>query len=143
MPAGAHEIIVQLRDPLGSSEPNGGLIVKLVGRVKANTTTGQLTTTFENQPQTPFEEFRLNFKGGATGSLETSQSCGTTTIKADLTPWSTPGTPDAIFEEPSLNVTGCAGWFGSYAEKSTPAWLGAAAITTMLWLIVSDGKVTR
>ena len=45
--------------------PEVGVIVKLHGTTVANHgTTGQLTTTFEEQPQQPFELLQLKLKGG-------------------------------------------------------------------------------
>ena len=57
--------------------------------------TGQLTTTFEENPQLPFEDFRLHFFGGARGPLITPPTCGYHTTDTDLTPWSTPEGADA------------------------------------------------
>ena len=39
-------------------------MVKLPGDVEANASTGQLTTTFAEDPQLPFSEFKLHFRGG-------------------------------------------------------------------------------
>jgi hypothetical protein len=84
-------LLLQLKDPLGALDPSAGVIVKLAGATLANTTTGQLTTVFENQPQQPFEMLKLNLKGGDRAPLATPQSCTTATTSADLTPWSAPG----------------------------------------------------
>ncbi len=81
-----------------------GIVQKLPGTIDVNTTTGQLTTTFPNLPQFPFSEAQLVFKGGLRAGLATPQSCGTFTSTADLTPWSTPYTPDAT-PESSFNVS--------------------------------------
>ena len=72
-----------------------GSIVKLEGHIYANTSTGQLTTVFKNTPQLPVSDVQLHFNSGARGSLATPQSCGTFTSTADLTPYSSPITPDA------------------------------------------------
>jgi hypothetical protein len=101
-------LFLELRDRLGAPQseeeedeeegeqpkhehPNPGVIVKLAGETLANATTGQLTTVFENQPQTPFEVLQLKLKGGPRGTLATPQSCTTATTSADFTPWSAPG----------------------------------------------------
>jgi hypothetical protein len=72
-----------------------GVRIKKEGRIYANPTTGQLTTKFEDNPEAPFEDLELHFKGGLRAGLATPQSCGTATTTTDLVPWSSPDTPDA------------------------------------------------
>jgi Domain of unknown function DUF11 len=72
-----------------------GVVVKQEGRIYANTSTGQLTTTFKNIPQLPVSDVQLHFNGGLRASLATPQSCGSFVSTADFTPWSAPITPDA------------------------------------------------
>ncbi len=72
-----------------------GIVQKVEGTVYANTTTGQLTATFLNNPQFPFSELQVAFKGGLRAGLATPQNCGTFASTSDLTPWSAPYTPDA------------------------------------------------
>jgi uncharacterized protein DUF11 len=72
-----------------------GVVVKLEGHIYANTSTGQLTTTFKNIPQLPVSNVQLHFNSGLRAALATPQSCGMFTSTADLTPWSSPITPDA------------------------------------------------
>jgi hypothetical protein len=88
-----------------------GVIVKLKGSISANPMTGQLTTTFKENPQLPFTELKLHLDGGPRAALANPQTCGTATTTSDLTPWSTPATPDA---EPSssFGVTGCGASMG-------------------------------
>jgi hypothetical protein len=73
-----------------------GIVVKLAGKVDANPSTGQLTATFENNPQLPFEHFKLHFKGGAHGTLRTPSTCGVHTTEATLNPWSSTGGGTAV-----------------------------------------------
>jgi hypothetical protein len=80
-----------------------GVVVKLEGHVYANTTTGQLTTRFANIPQLPVSDAQLHFNSGLRAALATPQSCGVFTSTADLTPYSSPVTPDAT-PESQLNV---------------------------------------
>jgi hypothetical protein len=80
-----------------------GVVVKVPGRAFANTTTGQVTSTFANDPQLPFSDLKVLFKGGLRAPLATPQSCGTFTTTSDFTPWSTPITPDAT-PSSSFNV---------------------------------------
>jgi hypothetical protein len=74
------------------------VIIKLVGTAYANEATGQLETRFEEQPQQPFELLTLKLKGGPRAVLATPQSCGAAVTAADLTPWSTPSTADALLK---------------------------------------------
>jgi hypothetical protein len=70
--------------------------VKLVGDVRLDPVTGQLTTTFSGTPALPFTDFKMSFNGGAHAALITPSACGTYTTSSDLTPWSSPFTPDAL-----------------------------------------------
>jgi uncharacterized repeat protein (TIGR01451 family) len=65
-----------------------GVVVKLAGQVSANPLTGQLTATFDDNPQVPFSDLRLSFFGGPGAALSNPASCGTYTTTAQLTPWS-------------------------------------------------------
>jgi len=69
-------------------DPQTGLVVKLAGHVEADGVTGQLTTTVSENPQLPFNEFRLNFFGGPRAALRTPTTCGSYATQALLTPWS-------------------------------------------------------
>jgi hypothetical protein len=71
-------------------DPPSGTLIKLAGHVEADPQTGQLTTTFDNNPQLPFSEFKLHFKSGANGVLRTPTTCGEYSTDSELTPWSAP-----------------------------------------------------
>jgi hypothetical protein len=101
----------QLENPFGSllalyivvDDPRTGVIVKIPAEIKANETTGQLTTIVPNTPQFPFSELRTHFFGGDTASLRTPATCGSYTVNTELTPWSAPesgppATPASQFE---------------------------------------------
>ncbi|HTF07473.1 MAG TPA: hypothetical protein VK659_04790, partial [Asanoa sp.] len=77
-------IYVEVNDPIS------GVIIKLPGRVEPDPNTGQLTTSFDENPQLPFSHFRLDFFKGAKAPLRTSPVCGTYQTKSVLTPWSAP-----------------------------------------------------
>jgi hypothetical protein len=100
-----------------------GVIVKLKGNVSANPATGQLTTRFEDAPELPFSELRLELTGGPTAPLANPQGCGTFTATSDLTPWSTPATSDATPFSSYPVTTGCADTFnvGFLAQTTSPA----------------------
>lgn len=65
-----------------------GVILKLPGKVSPDPTTGQLTTTFDDNPQLPFNTLHLEFKGGPRAPLVTPDMCGTYTTNAVMTSWS-------------------------------------------------------
>ena len=76
------------------------VLVKLEGRGMINQQTGQLTTTFAGLPQLPFSDFKLIFNSGERAALANPRNCGTVATSMDLTPWSTPYTPDATISSP-------------------------------------------
>jgi hypothetical protein len=76
--------------------PPRGVLVKVAGEVHLDPVTGQLTTSFLNNPQQPFSRFTLKFRPGATAPLASPPVCGSYTIEAALTPWSTPGEPHFV-----------------------------------------------
>jgi hypothetical protein len=65
-----------------------GTVAKLAGEVRANPLTGQLTTTLEELPQLPFEEFKLEFFEGPRGLFRTPATCGVAASRGTFTPWS-------------------------------------------------------
>jgi hypothetical protein len=76
-----------------------GVQVRLVGSVSADPVTGQLTTTFTNNPQLPFDDLKLDFFGGPGAVLSTPLACATNTATSSLTPFSggSPATPSSSF----------------------------------------------
>ena len=70
-----------------------GVSVRLLGKVSANPTTGQLTTTFDGTPQVPFTSFRIEFDSGAHAVLGSPPTCGPNKTTTVMTPWS--GNPAA------------------------------------------------
>jgi hypothetical protein len=70
-----------------------GISVRLIGNVRADPVTGQLTTTIEETPQVPFTSFDLIFNGGARAVLSSPPTCGPNKSSAVLMPWS--GNPAA------------------------------------------------
>jgi DNA-binding beta-propeller fold protein YncE len=79
-----------------------GVVVKLAGEVAVDPQTGRLTTTFDENPQLPFEELNLDLFGGSRAPLSTPQACGVYTTTTSLTPWSAPesgpaATPSSTF----------------------------------------------
>lgn len=109
-----------------------GVHIKVEGRTEANPATGQLTTVFEENPQTPFSELKIHLNGGPRAPIANPATCGPATTTADFTPWSAPGitpqgslvagigdaTPSSYF-----GVEGC-----SYPQPFAPA-LAAGTVT--------------
>jgi hypothetical protein len=94
---------------LAINDPATGVVVKLAGHVEADPNTGQLTTTFANNPQLPFSDLKLHFFGGLRAPFITPPSCGTFQTQTSLTPWS--GTP-AVTPSDTFSInTGCGGGF--------------------------------
>jgi hypothetical protein len=77
-------------------DPQRGIIVKLAGKIEPNPVTGQLVTTFDNNPQVPFSKFTLKLRQGANSPLVSPPACGTYTAEAALTPWSEPLVPRLV-----------------------------------------------
>jgi hypothetical protein len=83
-----------------------GISARLVGNVSADPRTGQLTTTFAENPQVPFTSFRLEFEPGARAVLSSPPTCGPNTTNTELSPWSgnpaaTPSDQFALTSAPS------------------------------------------
>jgi hypothetical protein len=70
-----------------------GVLIKLEGKLSVDPASGQITTTFSDNPQLPFSDFTLKFKGGEHAPLVLPQACGEYRAVADLTPYSAPTAP--------------------------------------------------
>ena len=60
------------------NDPITGVVIKIPGELKANPTTGQLTSVFDENPQLPFTLLQVHFFGGPRAELATPPNCGTT-----------------------------------------------------------------
>ncbi len=93
---GAAYLATQGENPFGSlialyivaEDVKAGVLIKLAGQVTPDPVTGQLVTTFEETPDLPFEDFSLDFFGGARAPLSTPPLCGAYTTTASFAPWS-------------------------------------------------------
>ncbi len=76
-----------------------GVDIRLVGSVAANTETGNLVASFDNAPQLPFTDLRLNFTTGSHALFANSLACGAATTQTSLAPYSgnAAATPSSTF----------------------------------------------
>jgi len=72
---------------LAVADKKSGVVVKLPGKVSPDPSTGQLTAVFDNNPQLPFSDLHLQFKGGPAAPLMTPATCGTHSTQSTLTSW--------------------------------------------------------
>jgi hypothetical protein len=69
-----------------------GVLIKQAGKFDLSPS-GRITAVFDNNPQQPFSDLDLHFKGGPRGVLTTPSQCGTYETTYELFPWS--GNPPA------------------------------------------------
>jgi hypothetical protein len=85
-------IYIVAEDPPTCGQPGqpqcSGVRVKLAGKVSLDQQTGQITSSFENTPQVPFEELKLHFFEGPHASLSTPALCGSYATTTRFTGWS-------------------------------------------------------
>jgi hypothetical protein len=101
----------QSRDPASGNEyrilidaesASRGLSIRLVGNVKANPQTGQLTAQVHEAPQLPFDSVRVTLDG-AKGTLTSPPTCGPNKTSHSMTAWS--GTPDSGAADKGFTLT--------------------------------------
>jgi hypothetical protein len=67
-----------------------GVLVKIPGRIDVDPVTGQITTTFDDLPQFPFDDFTLSFRSGQRAPLVNPPVCGTQRIGIVVTSYAQP-----------------------------------------------------
>jgi hypothetical protein len=101
LPAGTLKGTVYLGQPLNGEPTSGeeyrmflvvdapryGVSVRLVGNVVADPATGQLTASFEKNPQIPVSLVRVALRGGDRSTLVNPPSCGKATVTGQFTSW--------------------------------------------------------
>jgi hypothetical protein len=86
-------------------DPVSGIRVKLPGSVSLSAS-GQITATFQNNPQAPFEDAEINFFGGERAPLATPARCGSYPTNALFEPWSnTPEHQEALHSKSEFPIT--------------------------------------
>jgi len=68
-----------------------GVLLKIPGRIDVDETTGQITTTFDETPQLPFDDLTLKFRSGPRAPLVNPPACGTHTIGVKISSYAQPG----------------------------------------------------
>ena len=91
---GAVYLAEQEHNPFGSllalymTVEGSGVLVKLAGHVETNPQTGQLTTTFTELPDLPFEDVKVDLFNGPRAPLMTPAACGSYHTESTLSSWS-------------------------------------------------------
>lgn len=80
--------------------PLFGSHIKVIGGVRPDKATGQVTTVFDDLPQVAFTDFQVDFNGPPLSVFTTPATCGTHTASAINNPYSggPASTPTATFE---------------------------------------------
>jgi hypothetical protein len=91
---------------LDAESPRYGVSVRLIGNVKADPRTGQLTTTFRENPQLPFTSVKIQFEA-AKGVLTSPPVCGPNPTTHAMTAWS--GSADKGPQEKGFTLTSAPG----------------------------------
>jgi hypothetical protein len=91
---------------LVAKDPISGTLVKLAGSVSLNPANGQITSTFANNPQLPFEDAEIQFFGGERAPLATPARCGSYETTAVFEPWTNGGEVHEVLHSSSqFNIT--------------------------------------
>jgi hypothetical protein len=91
---------------VAAHDPKTGIVLKLAGRVEPDPVSGQLKTTFTNNPQLPFEDLTTVFFDGPRAPLHTPTACGRYTTATSITPWSAPESGLPATPSDSFTVSG-------------------------------------
>ncbi|HEV3318845.1 MAG TPA: hypothetical protein VG053_03805 [Solirubrobacteraceae bacterium] len=86
------------------AESTLGVSVRLQGSVTPDPSTGRLQATFANNPQLPFSDLILKFKGGPLAPVANPLACGATSVETLFTPYT--GLTPALSVTP-FTTTGC------------------------------------
>ena len=111
-----------------AEDPVSGVLVKLAGEGHIDEGTLQISTTFRNTPQVPFEDLKLDLFGGPRSSISTPPACGSYATNALFTPWS--GTETLNLSSPSGHFAITSGVNGSACPGAIPFSPGFLAQTS-------------
>jgi hypothetical protein len=86
-----------------------GVSVRVKGSVTPNESTGQVTTTFSENPEQPFTSVSLKFKTGALAPLANPLICGTASSTASFSPLTGTATQTPFVEPFTVDSNGAGG----------------------------------
>jgi hypothetical protein len=75
---------------LVAKAPQRGFLVKVAGKLEADSSTGRLTAVFDDLPELPYSQLDIHFREGQRAPLATPASCGTEASEIALVPWGSP-----------------------------------------------------
>jgi hypothetical protein len=93
-----------------------GIVIKVAGKFELSPS-GRITGVFDGNPQAPFSDLELHFKGGSRGVLTMPSQCGTYQTEYELTPWS--GNAPVTGTSPFTIDENCGGAFNPGFEAGT------------------------
>ncbi len=118
-----------------AEDPVSGVRVKLAGEGQLDEHSLQLSTTFRNTPQVPFEELRVELFGGPRAPLSTPPVCGGYAASAVFSPWSGTGAVGVLSPAGDFAINsgpsgagcpaGALGFSPGFLAQSTSAQAGA------------------
>jgi hypothetical protein len=80
-----------------------GVLVKVPGKIELDPVTGQITTSFDDLPQFPFEDLTLKFRSGPRAPLINPPTCGTHAIAVEMASYAQPDDPVEISNAYGVN----------------------------------------
>ncbi|HEX5713953.1 MAG TPA: hypothetical protein VFX85_11620 [Solirubrobacterales bacterium] len=113
-----------------------GILLKLPGRAFLDPNTGRVKTVFQDNPQLPVSEVKVNLKTGPRAPLRMPSTCGTKTTTALLTSW---GGQTATITD-SFEVSGCGDGFEPKLTAGVKNPLAGASSPFSLRLTRQDGE---
>ncbi|MGH2852878.1 MAG: hypothetical protein ACRDLF_01635 [Solirubrobacteraceae bacterium] len=84
-----------------------GVLVKIRGTAVPDPVTGQITTTFDENPELPFSELKVQLNGGSRATVANPSACGEYHAESVLTPWTSPFGENAEPSSFPFQITGC------------------------------------
>jgi hypothetical protein len=135
----------QRKNPFGSllagylAVKGPGFYLKLPGKIEADPADGQLTTTFDNLPQLPFEMASISLRGGPGAPLIAPSTCGTYHAQVQMTSWASP--VPVTLDAPMVIDGSCAGGgFDPALKAGTTNPVAGAFSPFLLRLTRQDGE---
>jgi hypothetical protein len=92
------------------SSKKDGVTIKVAGKLAPDPVTGQLTSSFVENPEAPFSRLVLHFNSGPRAPLISPPKCGSYPIHSELSPWSaaSPANPtpeEVVSQDSTYEVT--------------------------------------